>query len=134
MVHHVVLFRFRRDLPEAAVEAIFQELRGFRQSLPGITGFQGGAYNSPEGLAKGFTHGFTMTFADAAARDAYLPHPLHQAVVKRLLPMLEGGIDGVLTFDFIDGVMAPPGCLSPSSRPDSSPAATIRSRPPRGPD
>lgn len=106
MVHHVVLFRFRSDLPEGAVEEVFAELRGFRQSIPGITGFQGGAYNSPEGLAQGFTHGFTMTFADAASRDAYLPHPLHQAVVAKLLPMLEGGVEGVVAFDFIDGVMA----------------------------
>lgn len=105
MVHHVVLFRFRPDLPAGSVEAVFEELRGFRQSIPGITGFQGGAYNSTEGLAQGFTHGFTMTFVDAAARDAYLPHPLHQAVVARLLPMLEGGLEGVLAFDFIDGVM-----------------------------
>ena len=106
MVHHVVLFRFRSDLPEGAVEEVFAELRGFRQSIPGITGFQGGVYNSPEGLAQGFTHGFTMTFADAASRDAYLPHPLHQAVVAKLLPMLEGGVQGVVAFDFIDGVMA----------------------------
>lgn len=106
MVHHVVLFRFRSDLPEGAVEEVFAELRGFRQSIPGITGFQGGAYNSPEGLAQGFTHGFTMTFADAPSRDAYLPHPLHQAVVAKLLPMLEGGLQGVVAFDFIDGVMA----------------------------
>lgn len=105
MVQHVVLFRFRTDLASSAVEAIFQELRGFRDSIPGITDFQGGAYNSPEGLAQGFTHGFTMTFADAAARDFYLPHPLHQALVQRLLPMLEGGVEGVLAFDFIDGVM-----------------------------
>jgi hypothetical protein len=46
-----------------------------------------------------------MTFVDAAARDAYLPLPLHQAVVAKLLPMLEGGLDGVVAFDFIDGVM-----------------------------
>lgn len=105
MVHHVVLFRFRSDLPEGAVEEVFEELRGFRRSIPGITGFQGGAYNSPEGLAQGFTHGFTMTFADAASRDAYLPHPLHQALVAKLLPMLEGGMQGVVAFDFIDGVM-----------------------------
>jgi hypothetical protein len=107
MVTHVVLFRFRSDLPEGAVETVFEELRGFRQTIPGITAFQGGAYNSPEGLAQGFTHGFTMTFADSAARDAYLPHPTHQAVVAKLLPMLDGGLDGVVAFDFIDGVMAP---------------------------
>jgi hypothetical protein len=70
-----------------------------------LIGFQCGAYHSPEGLSQGFTHGFTMTFADAAARDAYLPHPLHQAVVAKLLPMLDGGLDGVVAFDFIDGVM-----------------------------
>lgn len=47
-----------------------------------------------------------MTFTDAAARDAYLPHPAHQAVVQRLMPMLDGGLDGVVAFDFIDGVIA----------------------------
>lgn len=103
----MVLFRFLADLPEGSVEALFEELRALQQGIAGISSFQGGAYNSPEGLARGFTHGFTMTFADAAARDAYLPHPLHQAVMERLLPMLEGGLDGVLTFDFIDGVMSP---------------------------
>ena len=107
MVTHVVLFRFCSDLPQGPVKAVFEELRGFRQTIPGITAFQGGAYNSPEGLAKGFTHGFTMTFADPAARDAYLPHHLHEAVVAKLLPMLDGGLEGVVAFDFIDGVTAP---------------------------
>jgi hypothetical protein len=66
VVHPVVLLRFRTDLAEGAIEAILKELRCFRQSIPGITGFQGRAYNASEGLAKGFTHGFTMSFADAA--------------------------------------------------------------------
>ena len=83
MVHHVVLFRFRTDLPAGAIEAVFDELRGFRQSIPGITGFQGGAYNSAEGLSRGFTHGFTMIFEDESARDAYLPHPLHPQHPRR---------------------------------------------------
>lgn len=105
MVQHVVLFRFRSDLPEGAVEALFDELRGLQKVVPGISGFQRGAYNSPEGLSQGFSHGFTMSFADADARDAYLPHPAHQAVVAKLLPMLVGGLEGVVAFDFIDGVM-----------------------------
>lgn len=105
MVHHVVLFRFRADLAEGEVASLFEALRALRQAIPGISGFQGGAHNSSEGLSQGFTHGFTMTFTDAAARDAYLPHPAHQAVVQRLMPMLDGGLDGVVAFDFIDGVM-----------------------------
>jgi hypothetical protein len=48
----------------------------------------------------------TVTFANASACDAYLPHPFHQAVVAKLLPMIDGGLDGVVAFDFIDAVMA----------------------------
>lgn len=105
MVHHLVLFRFRADLPPDAVPALFAELRALGERIPGITGFRGGADNSREGLSKGFSHGFCMTFQDEAARDAYLPHPAHQRVVETLLPLLEGGMEGVLTFDFSDGVL-----------------------------
>jgi hypothetical protein len=103
MVHHLVLFRFRADLPPDAVPAQLAELRALPERIPGITGFSGGADISKEGLTKGFTHGFSMTFTDAAARDAYLVHPEHQRVVKQLSPLLEGGIEGVLAFDFSDG-------------------------------
>lgn len=105
MVQHVVLFRFRSDLPPGSIEEVFADLRGLRNRIPGITAFLGGAYKFSEGLAQGFSHGFTMTFTDAAARDGYLPHPPHQAVVAKLLPMLAGGLEGVVAFDFIDGVM-----------------------------
>jgi hypothetical protein len=71
MVTHLVLFRYRSDLPAGSVEAVFEELLGFRQMIPGLTAFQGGAQTSPEGLAQGFT----MPFADEAARDADLPPP-----------------------------------------------------------
>ncbi len=37
---------------------------------------------SVEGKAAGFTHCFTVTFADEAGRDVYLPHPAHQAFVE----------------------------------------------------
>ncbi|MFN5464021.1 MAG: Dabb family protein [Cyanobacteriota bacterium] len=102
MVHHFVLFRFRSDLPDGAVASIFAELRALQARIDGITGFSGGADSSKEGLTKGYTHGFCMTFQDAAARDAYLPHPEHQRVVELLLPMLEDGINGVLSFDYQD--------------------------------
>jgi hypothetical protein len=43
MITHVVLFRFRSDLTAGSVEAVFEELRCFRQSIQGLTGFQCGA-------------------------------------------------------------------------------------------
>lgn len=105
MVNHLVLFRFRSDVPAQAIEALFAELRLLQQEVAGITGFQGGAYRSGEGLSQGFTHGFCMTFQDEAARDAYLPHPAHQRVVEKLIPMLEDGLKGVVAFDFVDGLL-----------------------------
>jgi len=51
-------------------------------------------------MQKGFTHGFCMTFADAAARDVYLPHPEHERVKALVLQVLDGGLDGVVAFDY----------------------------------
>ena len=55
-----------------------------------------GTDNSPEGLAKGFTHCFNLTFADDVARAVYLPHPDHLAFVEILKPTL----DDVLVLDY----------------------------------
>ncbi len=41
-----------------------------------------------EGRADSFTHSFILTFESIAARDAYLAHPTHQAVVDCVLPKL----------------------------------------------
>ena len=68
--------------------------------VPGLLSFAGGPYSSPEGLNKGYSHAFHMTFADAEARDAYLPHPEHEKVKRVALAQLAGGIDGVVAFDF----------------------------------
>jgi hypothetical protein len=38
-----------------------------------------------------------MTFTDAAARDAYLPHPDHKAVGRDLLRPI---VEEVLVFDY----------------------------------
>ena len=77
-LRHVVLLEFK---PEATKEQIHEIVAGF-QALPkkidGITAFEWGTNNCPEGLADGFTHWFVVTFKDAKSRDAYLPHPAHQ--------------------------------------------------------
>jgi hypothetical protein len=59
-----------------------------------------GANVSPEPFARGFTHGFTIDFRDAAARDAYLAHPDHGRAGARLVAALEGGTDGLFVLDF----------------------------------
>lgn len=101
-VKHVVLFRFKSSTPESRIKEIYAALDGLCEKIPGLVDFSGGAYSSGEGLNKGFTHGFVMTFESAAARDAYLPHPEHEVVKSKILGELDGGLDGVVAFDWVD--------------------------------
>ena len=97
MIRHVVLCRFRKD---ADVEAIFAAITDLKQRIPGILAVTCGKDNSPEGLQKGFTHGFTVDFADAASRDAYLPHHDHQLVGKMVVAAVDGGLEGLAVVDW----------------------------------
>src|SRR5262249_30175071 len=100
MIIHMVLFRMKKDLPKQQIEHVFRSIGALKGKIPGILTFSWGPYSSPEGWSKGFTHGFCTTFVDAKARDAYLPHPEHKKVVDIVLPTLEGGLDGVVAFDY----------------------------------
>jgi len=100
MITHVVLLKIRCDVPKAQIAAVLEALSGLRAKIPGLLSFSGGAYTSPEGMHKGFTHGFVMTFKDEASRDAYLPHPEHEVVKAMVLKVLDGGVDGVVAFDY----------------------------------
>ena len=100
MIHHLVLFRFKQGATPAQISAVFAALDGLRTRIPGLLSFAGGPYSSPEGMQRGYTHAFVMTFRDAAARDAYLPHPEHARVVSMIAGVLEGGADAVLEFDY----------------------------------
>ena len=99
MIRHVVLVKFPADARAEAIGALFRALDDLRAVVPGMLNFRGGANVSPEGLARGFTHAFLADFADAAARDAYLVHPAHQAAGARLVAAAEGGIDGLIVVD-----------------------------------
>ena len=100
MLTHVVLLKIRKNVPKTDVEHLFAEIGGLKSKIPGILSFSWGPYSSPEGLNRGFTHGFVMTFKDAAARDVYLPHPAHEVVKGHVLEVLSDGMDGVMAFDF----------------------------------
>jgi hypothetical protein len=96
-IRHLVLLRFAENTPAAERRGLESAFAALPAQIDGITGFEWGTDVSPEGLSKGFTHAFTVTFADAAARDAYLPHPAHTAFVARLKPWLAD----VLVFDYV---------------------------------
>ena len=88
-VKHIVLVKFKPDATPAKIAELFEKLHGLRSQIPGICDLSSGPNSSPEGLDQGYTHAFVLTFDNAAARDAYLPHPSHQAVVALIVPLLE---------------------------------------------
>ncbi|HXT38821.1 MAG TPA: Dabb family protein [Candidatus Angelobacter sp.] len=95
-IKHIALFKFKEGTSDEQVQKVLDELMELSENVPGIEDYVAGLNNSPEGLNKGYTHGFVMTFTDAAARDAYLPHPEHERIKTEVLPLIED----VAIFDF----------------------------------
>ena len=100
MIRHVVLFKRAKGIDAAALANVFSALKDLQHKIDGIKSISTGFDCSPEGLQRGYTHGFTVDFVDAAARDAYLPHPAHQKVGAMIVAATEGGIDGIVVLDW----------------------------------
>ena len=95
-VKHIALLKFKEGTSTEHIDQLFDAIMDITETIPGIEDYVAGTNCSPEGLSQGFTHGFIMTFTDAAARDAYLPHPEHEKVKSLILPK----VDSVTVFDF----------------------------------
>ena len=100
MVYHLVLFKMKKSTGKDAVAKLMKSIGDLKKFVPGMTGFQWGPYSSNEGLNRGYTHAFCMTFDNATSRDTYLTHPEHEKVKASGAPLIEGGVEGVVAFDF----------------------------------
>lgn len=97
-VRHVVVFRYKPGASPEKIQQVTEALTALKDKIPGILALEHGVNNSPENLNQGFTHVFQVTFTNAAARDAYLPHPAHKAF-GTLLGSL-GILDAVFVVDY----------------------------------
>ena len=88
-LRHVVLFKFKDSSTPDDVARIVAGFGGLPGKIKEIAGFEWGTDVSPEGKAQGFTHCFLLTFASAADRDAYLPHPAHKEFVALVGPHVD---------------------------------------------
>ncbi len=101
-VKHVVLFRLRPKTPPTVFAEIMAGLNELRRLMPGLLEVSGGEQNSREGIGPGFTHGFAITFADEATRDAYLAHPRHEPVKQLIVDHLDGGLEAAAVVDWLE--------------------------------
>ena len=94
-IDHMVLLKRRPDAADDAVARLWAALADLPWRIQGIVDVRCGPNTSPEGIDHGYDLGFVVVFASAADRDAYLPHPDHQAVV----PLVHAVASDVLVFD-----------------------------------
>lgn len=96
MTRHYGMFQFKQDVTNDKIINCFETMKAMVGKIPGLLDMEYGPYDSSEGLNEGFTHGFIMTFENPEAREAYLPHPIHEDVKDLIFPTLER----VVVFDF----------------------------------
>lgn len=75
---HIVIFKYKPGATPSQINEVTTAFKALKDKIPGIISFEYGVNNSPENLNKGFTHVYLVTFENARARDAYLPHPEHE--------------------------------------------------------
>lgn len=92
---HIVLFKFKESATEGDIHNVEEAFAKLPSKIVEIDNFEWGINNSPEGLNKGFTHAFLLSFKNEADRDAYLPHPDHKAFVDICKP-----VEDVIVLDY----------------------------------
>ena len=60
MIRHVVLFKARKDASPQEIASAYAALAGLKETVPGILHFAIGPNASPEGMNRGYDHGFTI--------------------------------------------------------------------------
>ncbi len=98
-LRHVVLFKFKDSVSVAAIQKAEKAFVALPNKISAIKDFEWGINNSSEGVDKGFTHCFFLTFDSEQDRAIYLPHPDHKAFGEILKPLL----DDVLVVDYWTG-------------------------------
>jgi hypothetical protein len=96
-LRHVVFFKFKEGTSAETLKTITDAFAALPSKIDVIKDFEWGTDVGVENLSKGFTHCFFVTFADAAGRDAYLPHAAHKEFVDLVKPHL----DDVCVVDYV---------------------------------
>ena len=96
VLRHVVMFKFKETATNDDIQKVQEAFSTLPSKIPQIVSYEWGTNNSPEGLDKGFTHVFFLTFNSEEDRAVYLPHPDHKAFGDILGPYLED----VLVLDY----------------------------------
>lgn len=96
MIRHILLIKFKLSADPSKIEQAKALFESMPAKIAGIDSVEWGLNDSPEMLNKEFTHAVLMTFVNEAAREAYLPHPEHEALKQVFVPL----IADIIVFDY----------------------------------
>jgi antibiotic biosynthesis monooxygenase (ABM) superfamily enzyme len=80
-------FRLKPGVTEAHQDRMIREINELKKQIPVVLESYVGKNISPRG--QGFEIGGVMKFADQASLEAYNAHPVHQALLRWLLPLID---------------------------------------------
>lgn len=95
MIRHILFVKFKPTVVAAQIDEV-KALFDSMTNIAGVDAVEWGVNDSPEGLDKGYTHIVLMTFADEVSRQAYLPHPEHEALKQVFVPL----VDDIVVLDY----------------------------------
>jgi hypothetical protein len=87
MYIHMFAFRFKAGVTDAQKKHIVAEIGKLQSQIPQVKETWIGLNDSPRG--QGYELGGVMKFADKAAMETYGAHPVHQDLLKWLMPLIE---------------------------------------------
>ncbi|MBB6634172.1 Dabb family protein [Cohnella thailandensis] len=91
MFEHIVLLKFKPDVPNEVKDGAIKRAHDFKGNIPGIVDLSAGINVTEEvEHMQGFTLGIRVTFEDQQACRDYIQHPLHQQLLQSIGPYVEG--------------------------------------------
>ncbi|MCG3863977.1 MULTISPECIES: Dabb family protein [unclassified Photobacterium] len=96
MIRHILLIKFKDIAAPSDINQVKDLFEAIPNKINGVISVEWGINNSPENLAKGYTHSVFMTFKKEDDRQRYLPHPEHDALKATFLPLIED----LVVFDY----------------------------------
>ena len=113
---HIGLWKIKKDVSLKAVSDVDMQVRSFKTRIPGIELAYAGpleTFNLPQEvvdafgvsadvtlLARGYNHALLIIFENKNYRILYDTSKPHLDLSPRMMPLIEGGMNGVLTVDF----------------------------------
>jgi hypothetical protein len=87
MFIHMFAFRWKLGVTEDQKQRVVSEIRKLQGQIPGLVETSVGINISRRG--QGYELGGVMKFADQSALDNYEAHPVHQRLLKWLIPLID---------------------------------------------